>query len=425
MWEEVYRGMSGACSTLDEMVKRLGGDLIATRRHLHAHPEPSGEEFETTRLLVDRLQESGLEPQIPAQGVGVIADVELGNPRADAPCIALRGDIDALRLPDRKTVEWASTRTGLAHACGHDCHTTMVLMAARAASQLRVADVPAGASQISSLPGMKLRFIFQPAEETAEGARWMVDSGAMDGVDAILGVHVDPLFPVGTVGIRSGVLTAHCDDVTIRVAGRGGHAARPHHTTDPISATAQLINLLYQTLPRSADSRSASVFTIGTIHAGEANNVIPDDVSMTGSLRTIDADTRSELIAKMQAIGQAIEQATGNHVLIGLHHPLGSVTNDARIAAAVELVARDVVGPSSIRHLDRPSMGGEDFAVYLERAPGFQLRLGCAGEGPEWPPLHSPYFDVDERVLDIGLTMLVRTAILLGHLPRDTWKTTS
>jgi amidohydrolase len=398
---------------LDDAARAFQTDLLTIRRHLHAHPEPSGEEFETTHFIVERLTQAGLHPTVPPHGVGAMVDVDIGSPTVDAPRIALRGDIDALRLTDKKAVPWASKRPGLAHACGHDCHTTMVLMAACAAHRLNqdARRLAVG----SSWSGAKLRFLFQPAEESAPGARWLVDSGAMDGIAAILGVHVDPLLPVGTVGIRSGVLTAHCDEVTIRIEGRGGHAARPHHTTDPISAAAQLISLLHQNLPRAVDARSPSVFTIGKIHGGEASNVIPDHVAMSGSLRTTANETRSRLIERMQAIGRAVEQATGNHVTIGLHHPLGAVTNDARIANAMEFVARQVVGASSIRALNRPSMGGEDFAVYLERAPGFQVRLGCAGPAADWPPLHSPLFDVDEQVLEIGLAMLLRGALLLAH----------
>ena len=367
-------------SLMDEVVAASRQDLVALRRQLHAHPEASGEEFETTQLLVDRLRSAGMDPRVPTQGVGVIADLDLGTPRDTSPRIAVRADIDALRLTDRKTVPYASARPGLMHACGHDCHTAMVLMAACGLAGL--ADHPRWATAADGIGGLRLRFLFQPAEESAQGAQWLVDNGAMDQVDAILGVHVDPQYPVGIVGIRAGVLTAHCDEVTIRMEGRGGHAARPHHTTDPIAAAAQLVTLLHQNLPRAVDSRSPSVFTIGRIHAGEASNVIPDHVDLSGSLRTIDASVREIMISKVRDLCHAVEVATGNHVTVGFHNALGAVVNDPQIIAAFEAVAERLVGQEGIRHLDVPSMGGEDFSVYLQRARGRKFDSAARGRTP-------------------------------------------
>jgi amidohydrolase len=405
-WSAVWQRLQPHQPLIDEILAGLHDEAISVRRFLHAHPEPSGEEFETTRFLADRLRETGLVPVVPPQGVGLVVDLDLGNPPADAPRIAVRADIDGLRLSDRKTVPWASTRPGLAHACGHDCHTAIVLTAACAAQRL--------AAGARTALGARLRFVFQPAEESAQGAHWMVDSGAMDGVAAIISGHVDPLYPVGTVGLRYGVLTAHCDEVLLRIEGRGGHAARPYLTSDPISAAAQLIGLLHQNLPRSVDARQPSVLTIGRVRAGEASNVIPDQVEMSGSLRTIDAETRQVLIRRLQEVCRGVETATNNRITVGLHHSLDAVHNDARIVAAMEIVARSVVGEEAICHLDRPSLGGEDFSVYLKHAPGAMLRLGCGGQEPDRPALHSPFFDVDERVLDVGPSLLLRTALLLA-----------
>lgn len=189
---------------------------------------------------------------------------------------------------------------------------------------------------------------------------------------------------------------------------------RPHFTSDPISAAAQLISLLHQNLPRAVDVRHPSVFTIGKIQAGDASNVIPDHVEMAGSLRTIDTETRSTIIQRLHDICQGVETSTGNRITLGLHNALEAVHNDPRIVAAFETVARSMVGDSAIHQLERPSMGGEDFSVYLKQAPGAMLRLGCRGDEPEWPGLHSPFFDVDERVLDLGLSLTMRTALLLA-----------
>ncbi len=197
----------------------------------------------------------------------------------------------------------------------------------------------------------------------------MVESGAMDDVAAIIGAHVDPMYRVGMVGIRYGVLTAHCDEVLLRLEGRGGHAARPYLTTDPVAAAAQLIGALHQNLPRSVDARNPSVLTIGRIHAGEASNVIPDHVEMSGSLRTIDAETRDILIKRLHEVCQGVEIATGNRITVGLHNSLAAVHNDHRVVAALETVARSIAGEDAIHFLERPSMGGEDFSVYLKHGP--------------------------------------------------------
>jgi amidohydrolase len=410
-WSLKWRQLEPLRPSIDKLVAELHDEAISVRRYLHANPEASGEEFETTRYLAERLADEGLQPKISPLGVGLTADLDLGSPEPNAPRIAVRADIDALRLNDRKNVAWASTRPGLTHACGHDCHTAIVLTTAWAARRL--------AEQSVGLPPARLRFIFQAAEESAQGARWMVDSGAMEGVTAVIAAHVDPLHRAGTVGIRYGVMTAHCDEVLVRLDGRGGHAARPFLTSDPISAAAQLITAFHQNLPRSVDARNPSVFSIGRIHAGEASNVIPDRVEMSGSLRTTDAATRERLIARLEETGKSIELGTGNRVSIGLHNSLDAVHNDPRIMAAMEVVARSVVGDEGIHRLDRPSMGGEDFSVYLKHVPGGMIRLGCGGDAKDWPALHSPFFDVDERVLEIGLSLMLRNALLLATSSQD------
>jgi amidohydrolase len=405
-WSAKWRQMESLQPRIDKIVAALHDDTIAVRRFLHANPEASGEEFETTRFLAERLREQGLQGTISPLGVGLTVDLEIGSPSADAPRIALRADIDGLRLSDRKNVAWASTRPGLCHGCGHDCHTAIVLGVACAAQRL--------AEDSAGLPPVRLRFVFQPAEESAQGARSMVDSGVMEDVAAIISAHVDPMYAAGTVGIRYGVLTAHCDEVLVRLDGRGGHAARPYLTSDPIAAAAQLISALHQNLPRCVDPRNPSVFTIGRIHAGEASNVIPDHVEMSGSLRTTDAGTREVLIERLQEIGKSIELGTGNRITIGLHNSLAAVHNEPRIVAAMETVAQSVVGDEGVHRLDRPSMGGEDFSAYLKHSPGGMIRLGCGGDATDWPALHSPFFDVDERVLEIGLSLMLRTALLLA-----------
>jgi amidohydrolase len=398
---------------IDRQVAALEPQQIEVRRQLHAHPEPSGEERETSRFLAERLTEAGIEARVCRDGVGVVADLDLGPVSAASRRIALRTDIDALRIQDAKTTPYASRNAGVCHACGHDAHSAMVLAAALTCAALRhEPDLP------PIEPGLRLRFLFQPAEEEALGAQWLVDQGAMDGVDAILGLHVDPERTVGTAGIRYGFLTANCDDVEIFIEGKGGHAARPHHTRDPIAAAAQLISALYQFLPRSIDSRDPAVFSIGKVAGGTLNNVIPDRVEIQGSLRTLKPASRTRMQERIQEIVHGVKEASGTTIHLRFHSSIDGVHNDARCTAALEAAARRTLGDQAIGIIELPSMGAEDFAVYLKRAPGAMLRLGCAPPGFAAPFLHAADFDVDERVLPLGTRILLRAAVLLATSPQ-------
>jgi amidohydrolase len=422
--------------------------LISIRRHLHAHPEPSCEEQETSRYIAEQLSAVGIDARLCRDGLGVLADARFGEPDDESPLIAIRADIDALRIQDTKTTSYASTVPGISHACGHDAHATIVLAAALCAANCRpndstpggrvssAADGPArdtrglpagqtpppdgdspGESNLPPSTGARLRFLFQPAEETSEGARWLVEQGAVDGCSAILGVHVDPERPVGTVGIRYGTLTANCDEVQILVEGKGGHSARPHHTRDPIAAAATLVSLLYQYLPRSVDSRSPSVFSIGKIAGGTLPNVIPERVEIRGSLRTLSSDHRETIKQRIEEIVHGVKEASGTSIHLQFLTPIDAVHNDTVVAAALEQASRRVVGDEGIDLIDQPSMGGEDFSGYLTRVPGALLRLGCAPPGFAAPFLHAPDFDIDERALALGTRILLRAALILATHP--------
>lgn len=406
--DETVKALQAWGPQVDLQVGRLEEELIAIRRRLHAHPEPSGEERRTSQFIVRRLGERGIPVRLLRDGIGAIADLTIGTPEEGSPLIAIRADIDALRLHDEKKVEYASRNEGVAHACGHDAHTTIALGAALASAALKDAF-----DQETAPFAARLRFLFQPAEEISEGAQWLVEQGALEGVEAVLGLHVDPERAAGRVGIRYGTLTANCDEIEIVVEGRGGHAARPHHTLDPIAATATLVTNLYQFLPRAIDSRDPAVFTIGQIAGGYASNVIPERVAMMGSLRTTSADARATLLRRIAEICRGVEQGSGTRIDVRFVSPLASVVNDHRVSAALQEASRQVVGPENIDIIDRPSMGGEDFSVYLEHVPGAMLRLGCARPEGIAPFLHSPHFDIDERALVVGTRILLRAAILL------------
>ncbi len=398
---------------LDRIADDRTSAWIECRRTLHANPEPSGEELGTTKLISARLKTLGMKPQIAKRGVGVVSDLVLGSPSLDSPLIAVRADIDALRMQDRKSVPYASASSGVAHACGHDAHTTVVLAVAELLTTL------AKRLPESEVPSARIRFIFQAAEETAQGAAWMVSDGALDGVSAILGLHVDPAIAVGKVGIRYGVLTAQVDEVAISVHGKGGHAARPQHTTDPLGGAAMLVSALYQSVPRRSDSLYPTVFTMGSIHGGTASNVIPDRVEILGTLRSTDRTNRQAVMDSIQRTCTGIAAATGNSIEVMFRSPLGSVVNDVTVTSAYEAAAIQVLGGQNLVLIDKPSMGGEDFAVYLDHVRGAQFRLGCAGGNGDWPLLHSPIFDVDEKAIPIGARIVARTALLLSLMSPD------
>jgi len=383
---------------IDQAIDDLFPQMVALRRHLHAHPEPSGEELQTSLSLYQRASERGLRVRMGPEGRGVIVDG-----REDGRRIALRADIDALRISDQKQVDYRSQTAGIMHACGHDAHAAVVFGAMVCLDEVYAA---------GKLPWpVAWRAIFQPSEETATGAQEMVTAGVLDGVDAILSVHVDPTRRTGTIGVRPGVFTANCDAMRITVQGRGGHAARPHESIDPIAASAQLISTLYQFIPRATDSQDAVVITIGQIQGGENPNVIPEKVTLQGTFRTLDRTVRARTMQHIDTLAAGIEQVSGTKIELRFETSIPSVFNDERMTTLVTRVAEDVVGSAGLKLLPRPSMGSEDFAVYLEHVPGTMFRLGCAADEKPAPGLHTPLFDVDETCLAVGAKILARSVV--------------
>jgi len=389
---------------LDAVVSENADDVIALRRHFHAHPEPSGEELQTSLHLYQLLGELNGDLRMGPEGCGVIAD---GGAASATRRIALRGDIDALRIQDEKDVAYRSTHDGLMHACGHDAHTAILYGAIRALAALEERD---------ELPWpVAWRAIFQPAEETATGAAQMIAAAALDGVDAIFSLHVDPTRRTGEIGLRSGAMTAHCDSLQLIVHGRGGHAARPHEAKDPIAASAQLISTLYQFVPRATDSLDAVVVTIGRVRGGENPNVIPDTVELWGTVRTLDTAVRSRTIEQIRQVARGVGEITGTEIEVAFHISIPSVYNDAELTRLVWQAAEDVVGAEHVQLIARPSMGSEDFACYLEQLPGVMFRLGCAADLAASPPLHTPQFDIDETALAFGTRILARSVVMAAQ----------
>lgn len=385
---------------LDAVIDARADELVGLRRHLHMYPEPSGEELQTSLHLYQLFDQAGLRVRMGPEGCGVIVD---GRSRDTNKCVAVRADCDALRIQDEKPDEYRSQVPQVMHACGHDVHTASVYGAVAAIDSL---------DRDGLLPWpVTWRAIFQPAEETGDGAESMIDAGAVEGVDAIVALHVDPTRRAGTIGVRPGVFTASADMLRVTVQGRGGHAARPHESADPIAAAAQLISTLYQFIPRATDSQDAVVVSFGEIHGGLNANVIPEEVVLDGTVRTLNRLVRERTLANIHRIAGGIENVTGTKLTVDIYEGTGPVVNDPEITALLERSACELLGPENVTQMPRPSMGSEDFAAYLQHVPGSMFRLGCAGERNPWPGLHTPVFDVDERCISVGAKILARTMI--------------
>jgi len=385
---------------LEQAVDDCFDEMVAIRRYLHIHPEPSGQEQRTIAYLTERLVEAGFDPRLASHQRGLLVD---NFEHGVGPRVALRADVDALKIEDAKKVDYRSQVTGVMHACGHDAHPTMVLGAILA---LRSAEA-AGA-----LPWpVRWRAIFQPAEETCLGANEMIAEGALEGIDAIFALHVDPSRAVGKIGTRVGPLTSITDQLRIMIVGRGGHAARPHESQDPIAAAAQLISSMYLFVPRATDSHDSVVVTIGQIIGGESANVIPETVELRGTLRTLSHRIRERTQAHIHQLARGLAETSGTKIRVEFIDGTDSVVNDEALTAVVRQTASDLLGAANVEEIDHPSMGSEDFAQYLQNVPGTMFRLGVTSQNTGGAPLHSPMFDIDERALAVGAKILAQSVV--------------
>ncbi len=411
----------GAAGVLPELPGRLTEplrrELIAFRRDLHMHPELGNQEFRTTAALKTRLERAGLRPRVLAMGTGLICDIHPGlgqepgdggaaggaAPAEAAPLLALRGDIDALPIPDTKDVPYRSTVPGRAHACGHDVHTTVVLGAGLVLAEL----ARAGALH------RPVRLLFQPAEEVLPGgASDAVDCGVLDGVGSILAVHCDPRVDAGRLGLRAGPITSACDRLEVVLSGAGGHTARPHLTTDLVTAAAKLVTEAPALLARRVDARSGLALTWGRIESGHAPNVIPQRAEMSGTLRCLDLPTWREAPDLVHA---AIDElATLHRAKCELTYVRGvpPVVNEPSATALLREAMTARAGAASVESTEQ-SLGGEDFSWYLEHVPGAMARLGVRPPGDRRTrDLHQGDFDADESAITTGVELFTAAALL-------------
>ncbi len=366
-------------------------DVVSWRRHIHAHPELGRQEFATTQFVAEHLADAGLNPKVLPGGTGLICDFGPDH----APRIALRADMDALPMADRTGMPYASVVPHVAHACGHDAHTAVLLGAALALAS--VSELPVG-----------VRLIFQAAEELMPGgAVDAISAGALTGVSRIFALHCDPRLAVGRVAVRAGPITSAADHIELTLHSPGGHTSRPHLTGDLVYALGTLITGVPAVLSRRIDPRNSTVMVWGAVNAGVAANAIPQTGTLAGTVRTANRDTWLTLES---IVGEAV---TSLLAPLGVEHTLNykrgvpPVVNE-EISTRILTHAIEEIGPDVLADT-RQSGGGEDFSWYLEEVPGAMARLGVwSGRGPQLD-LHQPTFDIDERALAVGVRMLANT----------------
>jgi amidohydrolase len=397
LWPEAPAGADPLPGQLDRWLAARGAELVALRRHLHAHPEPSGQEFATAALVARKLRAVGLKPRLLRKRNGVVCDIGSGD-----RVIALRADLDALAVPDTKDVPYRSTVENVCHACGHDVHTSILVGTGMALAQL----------DANGDLGGRVRLIFQPSEEMLPfGATEVIAAGGLKDVAAIFALHSFPQLPVGLVGVRSGALTAATDMVEVRLTGRGGHTARPQLTADLVYALGRLLVDVPTMVSRRIDPRAAVSVVFGAVRAGEAANTIPNEGLVRGTVRVLNREAWRELPELVPQLIRDAVSGTGVKAQVEYVRGVPPVVNDRVANAIIAGAAAAALGPDRVVEAE-VSMGGEDFAFYTEQVPGAMIRLGVGVPGAtDRFDIHQSSFDVDERAIGHGVRVFVHTAL--------------
>jgi amidohydrolase len=385
-------------STMLERAEAIREEIIAWRRDIHRHPELSFQETRTARLVADTLRDMGIEAEVGVAKTGVVARIGEGR-----PAIGIRADMDALPIDEQTNAEYASTVPGVMHACGHDSHTAMLLGVAKLLHEMP--DRPTG----------EIRLLFQPSEEDQDdegksGGMRMVEEGALNDLDGVIALHIYSDMPSGMVSIIDGAMCASVDSFEATIMGEGGHGAYPHQTVDPIFILAQVINAIHGIRARRINPVRAAVISIGSIHTGHANNVIPDEVQMNGTIRSFDEETRHMLHQELER-AFSVAQALGGGFTLRIIKGYPSQYNDPRVSNLIREVTSDLIGAEQL-YPDEAGMGGEDFSFMSQKAPGAMFMLGAKLDSINRPH-HNPLFDIDETPLPTGTAILTETAIRL------------
>lgn len=381
------------------LAEEMQEKIISIRRWLHQHPELSGQEYETSKLVAAVLEEAGIEVKTNVAGTGVVGLIIGEQP---GKTLALRADMDALPIDEQTGLEYASCNQGIMHACGHDFHTAILLGAAILLN-----------GQKARIKGT-IKVIFQPAEEKLMGAAGMIEEGVLKNpdVDAIMALHCWPELPAGTIGVRRGAFMAAADSLDITVKGKGGHAAHPHKCVDPIVITGQIISTLQTIVSREVAPVDSAVVTIGKIQGGTASNIIASEVKLSGTVRTVNPALREKMPRMIERIiGKTAESMNGE---ADVTYSLGSppLINDCDLVTLIENTVTDTLGKDKLAYLETPSLGGEDFAFYLEKIPGMMFRLGTANNRQESRlALHNARLVFDESAIVPGIAVMCETAV--------------
>jgi amidohydrolase len=374
-------------------------EILEIRRYLHANPELSFKEYETSKYVCSVLDKWGISYKNGYVETGIVAHIEGRNPSSKV--IALRGDMDALPISEENDVSYCSTNKGVMHACGHDVHTSCVMGVAKALNELK--DEFEGTAKI----------IFQPGEERLPGgASLMIKEGALENPTAssILGQHVLPELEVGKVGFRKGMYMASADEIHFTVNGKGGHAALPHYNIDPVLITSHIIVALQQVVSRRTKPGVPCVVSFGHVIADGATNVIPDEVMVQGTFRTMDEEWRMEAHAIMKKMAEDIAISMGGSCDFRVDVGYPFVYNDKEVTGFAEAMAKEFLGAHNVIHLDM-RMTGEDFSFYTHHMPGCFYRLGTGNKAKGITSgLHTSTFNVDEKCLEVGTGLMTYIA---------------
>jgi amidohydrolase len=384
-------------SDIDELVP----DLVATRRDLHQHPELAFEEVRTSGIVAQRLRRLGLDVQTGVAKTGVVGTLHGASGKPGKKTIAIRADMDALPIFEMNEIDYRSTVDGKMHACGHDGHTSILLAVADILSKRR-----------DELTG-DVKFVFQPAEEAIGGAQPMVEQGAIKDVDAIIGLHLVSEYPVGRVGVRAGTVYASADKFVITVTGKGGHAASPQESVDPIVISAYIITALQTLISRETSPFDPAVVTIGRIQAGTAFNIIPQTAELQGTMRSFGKDHRAKLLRRIQEIANGVAAAMGATCDVNIIDGCPPCTNDTSVSEVVYQAATEAVGADKVdTGQEVMTTASDDMAYFLDTVPGCYFIVGANNEakGANFPH-HHPRFNVDEEALPVGVEVLARAAM--------------
>lgn len=385
-------------SSVLERANALGEQITSWRRDIHRHPELGFEEYRTSELVADQLRAMGWQVQSGVGKTGVVGKLGSGK-----PVVGIRADMDALPIHELNEVDYASQTPGVMHACGHDAHTAMLLGVARV-----LADMP-------DRPAGEIRLFFQPCEETEDdqgrsGAMRMIADGALEGVDRVIALHVASDLPAGKIVIEDGYNTAAVDNFHATISGNGCHGAFPHRGIDPIYLLAQVINALHGIRARRINPIYPAVVSIGTVQGGTSENVIPDEVKISGTLRSYHDEVREQLWSEVEG-ALSITQALGGDYALKILKGCPSVYNHPDVSAIIRQGAHDLFGADAVIRVE-PGMGAEDFSFMTRAAPGAMFLLGAKRDSVERPH-HNPRFDLDESVFPLGTALLAESACRL------------